>query len=267
MGYREDLEHCRAYIDEHLTEEITPRRLAEQFGYSFYHFCHMFRAVNGVSVGKYLREQRLSQAAAGLLADKSVTEAALEAGFDTPSGFTRAFCRRFNLSPNEYKKRKDCMIMLNPTFKKMPGFSAIGYILKPESEINFRENGAYWLGQDFSRVSKDDYAKLTYPGYAETGLWLHPNESGELCYFFGPQVKSKEFIPRGMSAIDLPEAKYAVFTVPRAADSKSLHDNVNQTWRFIFNDWFDKSGCKFDESKMDFEMYLGEEAFIYIPVL
>ncbi len=48
MGYREDMARCRDYIAEHLQEELTPAELAARFGYSFYHFCHVFRSVNGM---------------------------------------------------------------------------------------------------------------------------------------------------------------------------------------------------------------------------
>ena len=55
MGYREDMARCRNYIAEHLQEELTPAKLAERFGYSFYHFCHVFRSVNGMAVGFHNR--------------------------------------------------------------------------------------------------------------------------------------------------------------------------------------------------------------------
>lgn len=127
--------------------------------------------------------------------------------------------------------------------------------------------GAYWLGKDFSAVSREEYEKLVYPGYAEIGTWMYPDAGGELYYFFGPEVKSRDTIPAGMVAIDVPEAEYAVVTVPKAADAKGLRENVKAAWKFIFNDWFDTSAYKFDESKMGFEMYLGEDTFIYVSVL
>ena len=77
MGYQEDMERCRCYIAEHASEEITPARLAAQFGYSFFHFCHVFRNVNGVAVAEYLRERRLCSALLRLSQGSSVTETAL----------------------------------------------------------------------------------------------------------------------------------------------------------------------------------------------
>jgi AraC family transcriptional regulator len=266
MGYRDDMERCRAFIDAHLSETLAPQALSERFGYSYYHFCHVFRAVNGMAVCEYVRERRLHRSARELLGGKSVTEAAMDCGFDTPSGFTRAFIRRFGTSPSEYKQ-KGGMRFLEPEMKKMAAFTAVGYVLKPDKNADFRENGAYWLGKDFSSVSKEDYAKLCIPGHGEIGAWLHPSDSAdELHYFFGPITNDKSFVPRGMEAIDVPAASYAVFPVPKAADMQGLHENVKKTWKFIFNDWFDKSGLRFDHDAMDFEYYLGEDTYIYVPV-
>jgi AraC family transcriptional regulator len=267
MGYREDMENCRDYIDAHLDEEIELRALSERFGYSFYHFCHVFRSCNGMSAGEYLRHRRLCRAAVELSHGRSVTEAALNCGFDTPSGFTRAFCRRFGMTPSAYKKMKGGILHMTPEIKKMAGFAAIGYVLKPENDLDALENGAYWLGKDFSSVSKEDYASLTYPGYAEVGAWIRPGEkTGELYYFLGPTVKNKSFIPDGMETLEVPEAQYAVFTVPRATDPRGLHEAVKKTWKFIFSEWFDGSSYKFDQTKQDFEYYLGEDTYIYVPV-
>lgn len=270
MGYREDMERCRAYIDGHPEEEITPRMLSDLCGYSFYHFCHVFRSVNGMAAGEYLRARRLGRAAAALLDGRSVTAAAQECGFDTPSGFTRAFIRRFGMSPTEYKKRKGGKRNMKPEIRKFAAFTAVGYVLRPESEVDIRENGAYWQGHKkvFDTVSREDYARLGAPGHGEVGLWMHPvDKTGELYYFFGPMTADKSFVPRGMEALDVPAAEYAVFPVPRAADAGGLHENVNRTWKYIFNDWFDGSGFRFDHTKMDFEYYLGEDTFIYVPIV
>lgn len=267
MGYREDMEECRAYIDGHLAEEITPQALAARYSYSFYHFCHVFRAVNGMAVCEYLRNGRLGRAAAELLGGRSVTEVALDCGFDTPSGFDRAFSQRFQMSPTEYKKQKGGYLVMKPEIRKFASFTAVGYVLKPQKEINILENGAYWLGKDFSAVSKEDYAKLCVSDHGEIGCWMHPDEGGELYYFFGPMVQNRNFIPQGMEAIDVPAAEYAVFTVPKADTKEQLRENIQKTWKFIFSDWFDGSNFKFDHKAMDFEYYLRQDTFIYVPVV
>ncbi len=67
MGYREDMVRCREYISEHSAEDLTAEKLADVFGYSFFHFCHVFTSCNEMSVGEYLRDVRLSKAAAEIV--------------------------------------------------------------------------------------------------------------------------------------------------------------------------------------------------------
>lgn len=265
MGYSECIEKTKSYIREHILETITAKELAKQSGYSMYHFCHVFVNVTGLSVGAYIRKMRLDLAAEDILSGESVMEISGRYDFETPSGFAKAFRKQHGMSPTEYRARGGIM---KPEMKKMDAFAAVCYCLaKPEGEFDFISNTAYWLGKDFSSVSLEDYQKLTYEGYAEIGTWLHPQEkTGEFSYYFGPIVKSKDFIPEGMELVEVPEAEYAVFLVPAAKDVAELHANIQKTWKYIYTEWLDNSEWKYDEGKVNFEYYCGENTYIYVPV-
>lgn len=265
MRYMECIEQIKSYIREHITEPVTVKELAEQSGYSLYHFCHVFVNVAGLSVGAYIRKVRLDMASEDILNGDSVMEVSSRYDFETQSGFAKAFRKQYGMSPTEYKMRGGIM---RPEIKKMDAFTAVCYCLaKPEGEFDFISNTAYWLGKDFSSVSLEDYQKLTYEGYAEIGTWLHPEEkTGELSYYFGPIVKSKDYIPEGMEAVEVPEAEYAVFTVPAAKDVAELHANIQKTWKYIYTEWLDASEWKYDEAKVNFEYYCGENTYIYVPI-
>ncbi|WP_419725584.1 GyrI-like domain-containing protein [Terrisporobacter petrolearius] len=79
--------------------------------------------------------------------------------------------------------------------------------------------------------------------------------------------KDTSYTPKGMKVLNIPEAEYAVFAVPKAKSPQELHENVNKTWKYIFSHWLDNSGYKFDHSKIDFEYYIGEETYIYVPII
>ncbi len=49
------------YIDEHIYEELTYKRLAEVFGYSAFHFHRIFSSVTELSITEYIRKRRLMQ--------------------------------------------------------------------------------------------------------------------------------------------------------------------------------------------------------------
>lgn len=261
------IQHCLSYMEEHLDEDLSVAEIAAHLGYSLYYFCRMFKSIMGQSPGAWLRQRRLSQAAERLLQGQNITQTALDSGYDTPSGFNKAFRRRFGLTPSKFIQKGG--FIMEPKFTTIDTFSAIGYCLKPDPSLRVDplEDGAYWLGQDFSSVSREEYASLTYPGYAEICCWLHPDAlSGELYYFCGPTVKSKAQIPKGMVAIDIPGGEYAVFPVPPAADLSQLAEEVRHTWKYIFGQWLPASSCSFNEQGIDFECYQGDKVFICLPI-
>lgn len=93
------------YIDAHYAGGISLDDVCRISGYSKFHALRMFRQLTGVSPGEAARALRLTEAARNLRdTDKSVTDAALDAGFSAPESFTRAFERRFGISPAEYRR-------------------------------------------------------------------------------------------------------------------------------------------------------------------
>lgn len=270
MQNKKSMSRVISYIDEHISANITAEELAMVSGYSFHHFCHLFAGMTGQSVAAYLRCRRLELAADDLLEGDPVIDVALNRGYDSPSGFAKAFRKQYGVSPTEYKLMKGGLLVMVPEIKKMASFTAVGYQLAPpKGDFDVIDTGAYWLGQDFTSVSKEDYAKLTVPGHGEVGMWMHPDKvSGELYYFFGPMVKDKSFIPEGMEAVDVPEAEYAVFTVEKASTAEGLQANVRKAWKDAFGNWLEgNKEYAFDEKGMAFEYYIGEETFIYVPVV
>ncbi len=268
MSYQLDMARCLAYMRQHLDENLPVQQLADNMGYSLYHFCRAFKSISGLTPAAYWRRLRLERACGDLKQGASVTDAALNWGFDTPSGFNRAFRKQFGQSPTAYIKTGGSKIM-KPIIKKIDEFNAVGYVFPaPEGDFDVLQNGAYWLGKDFSGVSSEDYQKLTYPGYAEIGTWQHdPADPGELYYCFGPSVKTTDFIPDGMKLLTFPAAEYAVFTAPAGATPKETAANVKKTWQYIFGAWFDASDWQFDETKQDFECYFEDKSYILVPVV
>lgn len=74
-------------------------------GYSPRHAERLFRAYAGRPVGEYLRAVRLSSSSERLLeSNEAVLRIALDAGFDSHEGFTRAFYRCFRVNPMAYRR-------------------------------------------------------------------------------------------------------------------------------------------------------------------
>lgn len=92
------------HIEEHLDEPLPLAELAAIAGFSPYHFHRIFEHVTGEAPKAYLRRLRLERAVARLkVSPDNVLQIALEAGFTTHETFTRAFTRRFGISPSEFR--------------------------------------------------------------------------------------------------------------------------------------------------------------------
>lgn len=80
--------------------------LARQVQLSPTHFQRVFQAEIGESAQQLGVRIALQRAAAALLATQlSVLEIALDSGFESHEGFTRAFRRRFGTTPSDYRRR------------------------------------------------------------------------------------------------------------------------------------------------------------------
>jgi AraC-like DNA-binding protein len=99
------LERINGYVRSHLKEAPTISDLARDLGYSVSHLRAVFRNQLGVSLGKYIRESRLSQAASLLQStEKNVSGVAEECGFKSLFAFSRAFKKAYGMAPKAYSK-------------------------------------------------------------------------------------------------------------------------------------------------------------------
>ena len=102
----EKLKTVLQYSREHYQQPVTVGELAELCHFSEYYFMRFFKQYMNMTCVEYLNQYRL-EIAAGELAEsgESVTEIALNAGFNNLSYFNRVFKRSFGMTPREYRKQ------------------------------------------------------------------------------------------------------------------------------------------------------------------
>ena len=101
---------CRIlmYLNENFKEPLTVETLSEYFGYSRSRFSHLFKANLGYSLPRYLNTLRIRHAAELLLStDMTVTQIALESGFNNTHTFYTAFRSVFNQTPAEFQREQN----------------------------------------------------------------------------------------------------------------------------------------------------------------
>jgi AraC family transcriptional regulator len=95
------------WMAEHMTEEFSLARLAEQAGMSEFHFNRLFKRATGIPPSQYQIRLRLD-AARRLLREtkKSVITIANEVGYSNPSHFAQLFRKETGLSPTDYRRQR-----------------------------------------------------------------------------------------------------------------------------------------------------------------
>jgi AraC family transcriptional regulator len=107
--YHARMQRVLDHIDRHLDGDLDLKTVSGVAAFSKFHFHRQFKATFGVSLHRYVQLARLRRASKQLAdeAGRSILEIALDAGYETPEAFARAFRRRFGQLPSQFRKAPD----------------------------------------------------------------------------------------------------------------------------------------------------------------
>lgn len=98
------MHHLVDFILAHVSENLSLEALAQQVGFSSYHFARVFRETTGTSPHQFVQWQRVERAKQLLReTDVPLAQVALESGFANQSHLTHVFKRFLNLTPRVYR--------------------------------------------------------------------------------------------------------------------------------------------------------------------
>ena len=97
------------HIDQHLDDPLDLDTLSGVAAYSKFHFHRQFSATFGLTVHRYVLLARMKRASYQLAyrSERSVTDVALDAGYDAPEAFARASRQRLGQSPSVCRNDAD----------------------------------------------------------------------------------------------------------------------------------------------------------------
>lgn len=101
------LQKVMAVVEKNFNnEKFDTESLAQEMFVSRRQLHRKLQAIAGQGPGEFIRTVRLKRAAQMLIEAKlSVTQIALEVGFESPAQFTRAFKKHFNILPSEFNQQ------------------------------------------------------------------------------------------------------------------------------------------------------------------
>jgi AraC family transcriptional regulator len=97
------------YIDANLNTALSVEQLSQIANFSKYHFLRQFSEYAGMSLFSYIRLLRLKQASYRLAinAHERIIDIALDAGFENPESFSRAFKNAFGQTPTQFRQHPE----------------------------------------------------------------------------------------------------------------------------------------------------------------
>lgn len=102
----ERIQKALFHIEENLNDDLNIEQLANISAYSKFHFCRAFKAQMGESVMAYTHRLRLEGSSHEVgIGKKPMIDVALDVGFQTPTGFLKAFKKHFGMTPTDYKRK------------------------------------------------------------------------------------------------------------------------------------------------------------------
>ncbi len=239
MNYSNAISECIEFIEENIKSDLTPEVIANKCGYSVFHFSRIFNINKGITLMEYVKKRRLSLAAIDLFKGGRIIDIALDYGFETHNGFSKAFKKEFGFSPKQYVK---CMgnyfneelnidfggYIMNPVIIKKSAFKVAGYGIKTNiTNSNYTKDiASFWSNYNGENLESKMYKILNPPKHGEVGLCVPANgQSGDAVYLLGVIVDNFDNVTNEMITVEVPEATYAVFTTPPVDTSNDLDND------------------------------------------
>ena len=266
------------FIESHLADALSLDEIAGVGGISRFHMVRAFGAATGLSVMRYVRARRLSEAARALAnGAPDILALALDADYGSHEAFTRAFRDHFGVTP-EAVRASTCLdhiklqepILMDSTLTdnlQAPRFQTGKPLLVAGIGERYTcETSAAIPGQ-WHRFHQ---SVANFPGRigpVAYGVCCNADDAGNFDYIAGVEVADFSDLPREFSRVRIPEAKYAVFT--HSDHISTIRRTVNTIW----NHWLPASGLKmadapnFERYDENFDPATGNGGFeIWVPI-
>ncbi|MFM0597078.1 MULTISPECIES: AraC family transcriptional regulator [Paraburkholderia] len=235
------------FIESHFADALTLDDIADCGCVSRFHMARAFEAATGLSVMRYVRARRLSEAARRLAGGApEILAVAIDAGYGSHEAFTRAFREQFGLAPEALRARGhlDNLALVEPI--KMD--ETLLTHLEPPRFVDGEPLLVAGLGErytcDTSTAIPSQWQRFNayvgkVPGQVggvAYGVGYNADEAGNFDYLCGVEVSDFSALPAEFSRVRIPAQRYAVFS------HREHVSTIRRTMNTIWNQWLPASG-------------------------
>jgi AraC family transcriptional regulator len=266
------------FIESHLAGALTLDDIAGVAGVSRFHLVRAFGAATGLSVMRYLRARRLSEAARALAGGApDILTLALDADYGSHEAFTRAFRDHFGVTPEAVragtcdvhaKLQEPIMMDSRPADTlETPRFATATPLLVAGVSGRYNHANGAGIPMQWQRFHQEVDAIPDRVGKVAYGVCCNGDDSGNFDYVAGVEVADYSDLPREFARVRIPEQKYAVFS------HRDHVSTIRRTINAIWNHWLPASGLQaadapvFERYDETFDPLTGHGGFeIWVPV-
>lgn len=151
MKSEETINQLLNYIEAHLEESLTISDLAKIAGYSEYHFARLFKSRMNVTIMEYVCKRRLIKASEEILAGEKIIDVAFKYGWQSHSGFTKAFTKEFGFCPSLLRAMKMSVESL--------GGSAMNHVFLESTKVGTTKEELFDILQKKMKINGVDIAE------------------------------------------------------------------------------------------------------------
>ncbi len=260
--HQESITRVMLFIQARLDEPPSLDEVAEVAAFSAYHFHRLFTAYTGESLSAFVRRLRLERAANRLRQTfDPITEIALDAGYETPTNFGKAFRQQFGQSPSEFRENNhllDTAVFRQNCTEEFPKMNPKILNLEPQTVLFVRRTGPY------GEASAAAFGALLPFAYShklinkKTQMIGISHDSPDITdadklRYDACITLSQPVQPQGEFNLQtIAGGRYALFV------HKGPYEKFDETYRLIFGRWLAQSGERLRDEPI-FERYLNRD--------
>ena len=207
-----------------------------------FHFHRIYRAMTGEGLAETVRRLRLAQAAHQLTRSTgAVTDAAFDAGYESPQAFSRAFRDFTGVSPSSFQTRQQELMMQQGT-QASPLVDIVH--IPPLEVLCLRHRGPIAsIGQTYRRLyTLLEGAALGAALNSHIGMSYGDPEGGDSFHYFAGVIASEAIGPvAGLESIPIAGG---LFASHRLTGPYAL---IGPAFKALFGGWLPRSGYEPDD--------------------